>query len=409
MLRKRVMLLVPAVLALSMTTQPTARAETPLPAADEWIPRQAVIVLKVSKPKALLDLILRPELIKVVEASPVYRAQAAKAGWKQFRNVVKSLERRFEADWQTVLRRLVGRGVTWAVGPGKANLFLIDAVDAEAPNELHNHLLLLVRGGAENQGRPDPVRSMKHGDVTIWSLGPNQAHAVIGNRLMIANRPDVLKAALDLRGGAGGKSVASLPAYRQARKAAGADAAAMLYADTAVLKKLPNVAKALESGGNPLVALLAAPVTEALSRSSWLVLALKVKGDTLTIDAVSDGTAPASGAARFALPTQARDGAMPNLAVPRRIAAMSLHRDLRGFYAAKDDLFPERTSGLIFFENMMGIFFSGLDLTEEVLGETHPKIRLVVAEQAYDPAIGTPAVRVPAFALVLQMKNPKRF
>ena len=37
------------------------------------------------------------------------------------------------------------------------------------------------------------------------------------------------------------------------------------------------------------------------------------------------------------------------------------------FYAAKDTLFPDRTSGLIFFENMMGIFFSGRDLTDEVL------------------------------------------
>ena len=33
-------------------------------------------------------------------------------------------------------------------------------------------------------------------------------------------------------------------------------------------------------------------------------------------------------------------------------------------------LFPERTSGLIFFENMMGIFFTGRDLTSEVLAET---------------------------------------
>ncbi len=33
-------------------------------------------------------------------------------------------------------------------------------------------------------------------------------------------------------------------------------------------------------------------------------------------------------------------------------------------------MFPERTSGIIFFENMMGIFFTGRDLTEEVLAET---------------------------------------
>ena len=88
--------------------------------------------------------------------------------------------------------------------------------------------------------------------------------------------------------------------------------------------------------------------------------------------------------------TSPAPGALPNLAVPRRIAGLSLYRDLHAFYAAKDKLFPERTSGLIFFENMMGIFFTGRDLTDEVLAETRPEIRIVVAAQKYDPAIGTP-------------------
>jgi hypothetical protein len=100
---------------------------------------------------------------------------------------------------------------------------------------------------------------------------------------------------------------------------------------------------------------------------------------------------------------------MPNLSVPRRIAALSFYRDLHGFYAAKDELFPERTSGLIFFENMMGIFFTGRDLTEEVLAETGPEIRFVVAEQVYDPDVGTPAIQVPAFAAVFRMPNPDKF
>jgi hypothetical protein len=132
-------------------------------------------------------------------------------------------------------------------------------------------------------------------------------------------------------------------------------------------------------------------------------------GETIAVDAVTDGTIDPAGAARFALPGEAGAGAPPALAVPRRIAAISAFRDLRGFYASKDKLFPERTSGLIFFENMMGIFFTGRDLTEEVLAEAGSSFRLVVAEQAYDPAVGTPALRIPSFALVLRMRNPERF
>jgi len=240
-------------------------------------------------------------------------------------------------------------------------------------------------------------------------MGPNEAHAIVGKRLMIANSPEVLKAALDLRAKTGGKSIASLPAYRQALKTAPADATAVVYANTAVLKRIPTVAKALDAKKNPLAALLAAPITEAISNSTWLATSLKIQNDTLTIKAVSDGTLASAGAARFALPARASDGAIPNLRVPRRIAALSLHRDLQGFYAAKDKLFPERTSGLIFFENMMGIFFTGRDLTQEVLAETGPKIRMVLAEQKYDAAVGKPSLQFPAFALVLPLKNSKQF
>ena len=409
MSRKQEILLLVPILILAMAPQVAARAEAPPPAAAEWVPSQAILVLNVSKPKALWDMILQPEMVKAVESSAAYKAQAAKPGFRQMQNAAKFLERRFQADWQTIVRRLTAGGVTWAIGPGGASLLMMDALDPEVPNGLHEFVVLMVRSGAEKKGLEDPVRSLKHGDVTIWTLGPDEAHAIVGKRVLISNRLEVLKAALDLRGEAGGKSVASLPAYRQARQAAAADAAAVLYVDTAVVKKLPKLAKALATEKNPLLSLLAAPITEAFGDSSWLALSLKIKGDTLTFDGITDGAIAKSGAARFALPAKAGDGAAPHLAVPRRIAAMSVYRDLEGFYAAKDALFPERTSGLIFFENMMGIFFTGRDLTSEVLAEIGPKIRLVVAEQKYDKAIGAPAVQFPAFAMVLPLKNPKRF
>ena len=409
MFRKRETLLIVAALILSMLPQPTARAADALPAAHEWVPAGAVIVVNVSKPKAALDLILRPKLIEAIESSPLYKTQTANKGFRQFRSLVRLLERRLETNWQSIARRLVGGGATWALGPRKANLFIIDALDTKVLKETHDLLLFLVESEAEKKGSPARAGSTKYAGATIWSVGPNEAHAIVGRRLMIANSPAVLKAALDLHAKTGGKPIASLPGYRQALKAAPADATAVVYANTAVLKRIPAIAKALDAKKNPLMALLAAPITEALSNSTWLTLSLKIKGDTLTIDAISDGTAASTGAARFALPAKASDGAMPNLTVPRRIAAMTLHRDLHGFYAAKDKLFPERTGGLIFFENMMGIFFTGRDLTQEVLAETGAKVRLVAAEQKYDPAAGRPALQFPAVALVLPLKNPKQF
>jgi len=58
---------------------------------------------------------------------------------------------------------------------------------------------------------------------------------------------------------------------------------------------------------------------------------------------------------------------------------------------------------------MMGIFFSGRDLADDVLSETEPEIRVLAARQKYDEEIGTPKTQIPAFAAVLRMKNPEKF
>ncbi|MHC4720993.1 MAG: hypothetical protein ACYSYT_11050, partial [Planctomycetota bacterium] len=124
------------------------------------------------------------------------------------------------------------------------------------------------------------------------------------------------------------------------------------------------------------MALFFAGIIETVRDSNWLAMGLHIKDNTLVCQLSVDGkTVAPTSPVSFAVLGKSSDGILPNLSVPRRIAALSLYRDLHDFYAAKDDLFPERTSGLIFFENMMGIFFSGRDLTNEVLIETKPEIR----------------------------------
>ncbi|MGA2256708.1 MAG: hypothetical protein ABSG53_18830, partial [Thermoguttaceae bacterium] len=175
-----------------------------------------------------------------------------------------------------------------------------------------------------------------------------------------------------------------------------------------VLKQNPKAQEGLKYD-NPLGALLLYGATESLRDSQWLSLGLTVEKNVLRLCATVDGKTTAHNSiAAFTWPQASGDGTLPNLRVPRRIAAGSFYRDLHAFYAAKDNLFPERTSGLIFFENMMGIFFTGRDLTEEVLSETRPEVRFVVAQQKYDPAIGTPQVQLPAFAAVFRLRHPEQ-
>lgn len=395
-------------LAIAVLLTTAAQA---LPPATQWIPQDAVIALELSCPGPLLELLTGPQMSKAVTALPLYQQQTSNPQFAEFLNIIKFLETALDTDWRTGLRKLTGGGITLAVCPEDTVVLIADAEDEKVLSRLHEILLSFARSEAEKDGQPDRVAAKQYRDVTAWTFNGKEAHTVIGKRFILCNRPEGLKAVLERRAGNGGATLASSSRFQAAQRAAGADAVATLLVNLKPLMNLPGLAQVFDrSRENPLAALAFAGIIEAVRDSDWLAAGLSVEQSTLTLRASVDGTAvdPTSSVA-FARPKKSTEGVLPNLSVPRRIAALSFYRDLHQFYAAKDELFPERTSGLIFFENMMGIFFSGRDLTNEVLAEAKPEIRFVVAEQEFDPAMGTPRIKLPAFAMVLRLRNSEQF
>jgi len=376
-----------------------------LPPAAEWIPKNAVISLEVSNPKALLDMLTGKEATAAVTALPAYKSLMSSAQSQELLTMLGFIEGALGTDWRTGLAKLTGGGITIAICPEEIFLLIIDAEDDGLLTSIHELFLNIAR----NDGRGEELTSIE--GVTAWTFNGKEAHTIIGKRFVLASSVEGLKRVLELREKGVGENLTSKASYQAARQAAGPDSAATAFADLSLLKYVPEFSALLEeSGGNPLSALAFAGIVEALRESSWLGLGLDVEQSSLVLRASVDGKAGgSSSSAGFALPKKAGQGVLPNLSVPRRLAAISLHRDLHEFYAAKDDLFPERTSGLIFFENMMGIFFSGRDLTSEVLSQAKPEIRLVLAEQEYDAAIGTPQVKLPAFAVIFCLKDAEEF
>ena len=382
-------------------------AESEIPPAEQWFAEDAVVVLEIAQPRAVLEAALNPEIVAAVTSLPAYQHLMEQKGFQDFTQLVHFLEYRLGADWKTALGKLTGGGMTLALGPGDQFLAAIDAEDPKMLKELHEVAVTGARQEAQNQGQPDRVKSADYRGVTCWSLNEQEVHTIIGNRLLLANKADVLRTALDRRADSERARLTEQAVYQAAKKACANDRPARLFINLEVLKQHPPFAKALAGYENPLAALLFAGAAETVKGSSWAVLALDLKDGKLSLEAVTDKS-DSDGAAAFVQPAKGQ-GVLPQLHIPRQIAGLSLYRDLEGFYQSKEQLFPERTSGLVFFENMMGIFFTGRDFTGEVLAQIEPQWRLVVAEQRYEPSIGAPKIQVPAFAAIFQLKEPKRF
>ncbi len=194
-----------------------APAAEPLPPRAEWIPQDAVIVVDIAQPRQLLDRLLDDRVTSAVTASPQYQAAAANAEFKQLVGLVKHYQEKYQVDFRGLCGKLLGGGVTWAVGPNEASLLIVDTEDAKLLEEVHEFIRVIARGEAEKRGEPNAVASADYRGVTGWKFGPNEAHAIIGSRLLLTNKPDWLKAAVDLRADPNGASVAKAPNYRTAR------------------------------------------------------------------------------------------------------------------------------------------------------------------------------------------------
>ena len=100
------------------------------------------------------------------------------------------------------------------------------AEDPQMLQKLHDILLGFAKNEAQKQGQPDRVRSAEYRGVTGWTFNDNEVHVIIGNRLLAANKPDAIKAALDLRENPSGGNLTEVIAYQTAKEAAGTDAVA---------------------------------------------------------------------------------------------------------------------------------------------------------------------------------------
>jgi hypothetical protein len=381
------------------------------PHPSGWLPSDAVIYLEFPSLKPIVDFVLEPETQLKAKQVPQIAEFLQSPQFAQISAIVRYLELRLGRDWKTLLEELFGGRLVLTAFPREGVVAVLDTQSAELLERLHQLILEHAREEARKLGDPGRVISRSYKDVTAWTPdGGKTIYVLLGRRLILSNRGELLRNMADIRERGGAGSLAEKESFRKAREAIPAEGLAWVFVDVAATRGAqPDGRWVRPVRSNPLLALLAADNLEALGSATWLAGALKISEGQVALEIRSDGQLPSGDRpTSFSLPN-AQAGCLPNIEVPRRLVALTLYRDLAKFYSAKDELFPERTSGLIFFENMMGIFFTGRHFSEEVLPHLHPEIRLVVAAQEYDPKYGVPDVPIPAMAIVFRMKDPEIF
>lgn len=374
-------------------------------------PESAVAWLEVRDPGVIFDRLLDPALYERASQTDQMRAYLASDQYRQFQTVVRIVEGRLGVEWQTGLRELLGGGVHVSFDPSQeALLVAIRSKRPELLQTLHEAIDELVTSTAQVAGRPSPVKSQEYKGRTGWTFAPNEAHVILGDVLLLSNKPDALKAAIDRLDDPALRSLADVTEFQQARaQHAGQSGWGFVRLDA--VRQIPNVQQALDAkSDNPVAEFLLGGVLDAFKHAPSLTAGLQVEAGrvALAFRMPRDAAQLAPSRAWFFAPEPG--GAPAPLAVPGAIGSISAYRDLGGLWAAREELFNEAIAAQFAqVDASFGLFFSGRDFGPEVLGEVGPRLQVVVAAQTFDGDGPTPAIKLPAEALVGELKNAEEF
>ncbi|MFG0316538.1 MAG: hypothetical protein ACF8XB_04635 [Planctomycetota bacterium JB042] len=350
---------------------------------------EAPFVVELADGGAWVDLALESDLWRRLRATPEIEAALASPDVRRARSGLAMFAGLLDRSSVDAVKTVLGRELAAAVtprGPGDAALLvavrLEDPDEAERLGEVVDHFLTLIAGGDGERG-----------DGPIRSVNGKEFHAVLADAFLVSNDRAALAAALQRADGASPAPPAR-PTGR-GRLAARADLEWLRRAN-------PEAALPLRFD-NAVASLLLHGLNAAANRSTRADARLEASAGGVDLAVTFDAVPPDEAA----WTSPAADGTAPPPTPAGTLAALTLRRDLDGFYERRLELLdPSIEEKVVEFDNVVSIFFGGRSFGEEILPALGDRATLLVGEQRYEALPARPDVRLPGFALVVPIVDP---
>jgi hypothetical protein len=375
--------------------------------ASQLLPGSIVAYVEIPRPAELIDSVLDHPLAKEIEAHPDYQKYLQSPQYQQYQEVVKVVEAKLGMPLRTAATTLAAEGIY--LGGDLATqgaVLLVKSSDEKCTAKAQETFVELARAQAAQEGRGDPIKVEKQGDTDVYSLGEVR-YATHGRWLIVTNKQLLLSAVLNNFGDEA-SSLAQDSQFQVVYKERPTEASLWSYVDFRLIRAaglLKELAK--RKSDNPVAELLAGGVIAAVPDAPYVTGTLNFDGKKLGLALAMPANVPAAAKRReFYFSADGRGNAPPLLAPKQAILSISTYRDFGSMWRNAPDLFNEQVNaGFAEAETGLSTFFSGRNFRDEILGNLQPGMQLVVARQEYKDV--TPALKLPAGALVVRMKNPE--
>jgi hypothetical protein len=390
-----------------------ARAEAP-PDPLRLVPEQADLLVKVDSPRRLIETGMSSDLFKAARALPPVRDFYDSTNARRFYQLVGYFEKELGAKWPDLLDNLAGGGVVLAVkfGDQAPVLLVVQGTDPQLMARFYQTALDVLAQELARQESKDKIEKRSYKDIETVHVGKDLHAARLGAALVISNKEEGLKLALDQHLGGGKKSLAGVASVKDSARLLPPHPLARLWLNLKTVKAYPQAKEVFTSPRNDVnLTVLFGGMIDVATRSPYLCAGLYQEKDgflaTVRLPAGRDGASADFG---LHVPPADGPGLLPLLEPKGVVYSNSFFLDVSRIWDDRGKLFNEKQAKAIE-ESGKNTIVRLIGLSpDRILKQAGARHRVVVVDQpksAYKDA--PPAQPIPAFAFITEMRDPEQF
>lgn len=380
--------------------------------ATQLLPETTVGYVEITDTAAIMSALYDHPLSLHIQGIEAWKTAAKTEQYRAFLTGRKVFEIQIGSDWRPAIAAITSGGIYAAFDAATQGAVLLVRTKDEATAEnFRLKILELTQFNEAKNGKTEPYR-----DVKIYKIDKNSGAGVVGKWIVVTNKGElgkrILDRLLDESSSAPDAEVAGTLSANAQFKATyakrSADSQAWAYGNIQAVRDAGGAKKFFEGKAeNPLSELLVGGIQGVLQHAPFVTADLKVANSGISLQLATpcqDDWIPEERQYYFGTNTHGSAPILPE--VPDTLLTLTTYRDVSQMWLRAGDLFNEQMNDkLAEAESGLSTIFAGRDFGEEVLGAIQPQIGLIVARQSFENVTPVPALKLPAFALVLKLRD----
>ena len=382
------------------------------------VPEQAEFVLQITQPRRLGETAVHHDLVKQLRTLEAVQELYDSTNFRRFYQLLAHFEKEMGARWPEMLDRVAGGGIVVAAkfgGMDAPALLVVQSKDEAALRKFIDTAGRLLEDELARQEAKEKPEKLTYRNTAVLRVGKDFHVAVAGGALLVSNQEKPLQLAIDLHLDGGKQSVLEKASVKEARQLAlngQPDALAWMWLDADTIRsRNPKEGGLDPKATDPQATVLFGGWLDQFRRTPFLCGVLHERAGKIVLGLRTPCGREGMDESLAALhaPSAEQGGALPLLEPKGTLFSISYTLDTKELWERRAKLFNEaQLKDFEQFDKSTSPLIGG-NKPSWLLSAAGPHHRFVAAHRQNDLYAKKPGVRLPAFAVVVAMRDPKEF